>query len=577
MNDLKKCSLDLFPAMVNTKDGQRYGYINSNGTFIIKPKYFIANNFNEHGIAIVCENNLCGGINSKGEYIIPQIYDSLQPFINERSVFTKGTTVGIIDENGQVISTNSYTFISNYSNSMALVGIPNDSNGYLFGYINKSGFEVIPPIFIEGNDFKDNHALVKNKDGLYQVINMSGNVTTTFPYKYVGNYGEKIFTFSKEFGSLIGYVSIDGHVVIKPKFTSAQAMEDGYMVVSTASDFHGNYGVIDITNHIIYPFIYNDIKYLGCNRFALGLSIGTPDNFVSSIYSIGKSNGTTLTDFLYLNVERYTENIASAFDNQNTFFIDLKGNIIMDLPIVKGSGTLTINCNLIYSYIDYNPYYITKFSDIVYKPNPQLHLNNEYILTILKYKPNVNYLVYYPQLEGLEYCAVQYNINSQLKDLSNLKKICENQVLDYTLYGNFKILYFNKDLLVLQLNSYNYPNGAAHGLTLRNTPNINLVTGEFYTLHDLFNGGIYWTKYINEIIEEMIKTDPQYSEVYKGSDGFKGISEDQTFYVDGDNLYIYFAPYDIAPYSTGFVTFKIPFKDIDKLINKNGGFYKSFN
>ncbi|MEG0612973.1 MAG: WG repeat-containing protein [Clostridium sp.] len=562
---------------MNTKDGQRYGYINSNGTFIIKPKYFIANNFNEHGIAIVCENNLCGGINSKGEYIIPQIYDSLQPFINERSVFTKGTTVGIIDENGQVISTNSYTFISNYSNSMSLVGIPNDSNGYLFGYINKSGLEVIPPVFIEGNDFKDGLALVKNKNGLYQVIDMTGHATTTFPYKYVGNYGEKLFTFSKDIGGLIGYVSIDGRIIIKPKFTSARAMEDGHMVVSTATDFHGDYGVIDITNHIIYPFIYNDIKYLGSSRFALGLSRGNPDNLGSSVYAIGKSNGTTLTDFLYLNVERYKENIASVFDNQNTFFIDLKGNIIKDLPIVKGSGTLSINCNLIYADIDYNPYYISKYNDIVYKPNSKIPLSSEYTLTIFKYKPNVNYLVYYPQLEGLKSSTVQYNINLKLKNLSNLKRICENQVLDYTLYGNFEILYLKKDLLVLQLDSYNYPNGAAHGLTLRNTPNINLITGEFYALSDLFKGGIYWTKYINEIIEKMIKTDPQYSQVYKGTDGFKGISQNQSFYVVGDNLYIYFPPYDIAPYSAGFVTFKIPFKDIDSLLNKTGSFYKSFN
>jgi len=73
----------------------------------------------------------------------------------------------------------------------------------------------------------------------------------------------------------------------------------------------------------------------------------------------------------------------------------------------------------------------------------------------------------------------------------------------------------------------------------------------------------------------MIKNDSEYSDVYE--DGFKGISENQDFYVDSDNLYIYFSPYHIAPYSSGFVTFKIPFEEIDPLINKNGSFYKSFN
>ena len=73
----------------------------------------------------------------------------------------------------------------------------------------------------------------------------------------------------------------------------------------------------------------------------------------------------------------------------------------------------------------------------------------------------------------------------------------------------------------------------------------------------------------------MIATDPQYEILFE--DGFKGIKEDQDFYVDKNNLYIYFPPYEIAPYAAGFVTFKIPFTEIEGMINKEGNFYKSFN
>ncbi|MEG1255416.1 WG repeat-containing protein [Clostridium sp.] len=575
MSNLNKCNINLYPAMVNTRDGRFYGYINSSGKFIINPKFSMVYDFNEDGIAVVCENNHCGAINLRGEYIIPPIYDSLQPFVEKRAVFVKDNTMGVINEIGQVITNKPYNFISNYSDSLALVGISNSSGEYLYGYINKDGVEVIPPIFINGNDFQDHHALVKNKSGIYQVIDKSGNISTSFPYKYVGNYGEELFTFSEEIGGLLGYVSIDGRVVIKPKFTSALAMQDGYMIVSTSPNYIGDYGVINMTNHIIYPFIYNDINYLGNNRFALGLSRGTPDNFMNSVYAIGTGKGATLTDFLYLNVEKYENNIASAYDRINTFFIDMRGSIISNLPVVTGSGTLSIKCNLIYANIDFNPYYLSKSGDIIYKPNNKIPLNSQYTLIKFKYKPNVDYLVYYPQIQGIKYPLVEESINSKLKDLSNLKRVCENQVLNYNLYGNFEILFFKENLLVLEINTYNYPFGAAHGLTTRSTPNINLVTGEFYTLNDLFKGGIYWTNELNKIIEEMIKTDSQYSGVYEN--GFKGISEDQGFYVDADNLYIYFSPYDIAPYSSGFVTFKIPFEEIDPLINKNGSFYKSFN
>ena len=125
------------------------------------------------------------------------------------------------------------------------------------------------------------------------------------------------------------------------------------------------------------------------------------------------------------------------------------------------------------------------------------------------------------------------------------------------------------------MTGYYYPFGAAHGMPNKKTPNIDLETGEFYTLADLFMGGVYWTGELNKIIENMIATDPQYEILFE--DGFKGIKEDQDFYVDKNNLYIYFPPYEIAPYAAGFVTFKIPFTEIEGMINKEGNFYKSFN
>ena len=97
----------------------------------------------------------------------------------------------------------------------------------------------------------------------------------------------------------------------------------------------------------------------------------------------------------------------------------------------------------------------------------------------------------------------------------------------------------------------------------------------FILFSDLFNCTTNWVNELNSIIRNMIKTDPQYSYVYE--DGFKGITSNQNFYVDENNLYIYFPPYDIAPYVAGFVTFKIPFKDIDHLLCKEGSFYNSFN
>ncbi len=575
MNSSNNCNINLFPALVNTKKGSFYGYINSNGEFIIKPKFTMAMDFNNAGLAIACTGDFCGLIDSSGEYVVKPVYSFINPFVEDRAIFTKGNVMGVLDDKGNVVTTKPYNFISDYSDSLATIGISRDSGNYLYGYIDKDGSEVIHPTFQESGSFKEGYALVQTTYGVYEIIDKTGKVRTTFPYKYVGNLGDNLLTFSEEPGGLMGYVDIDGNIILKPQFTTALPAEDGYLIVSTSSNYIGKYGVIDINNHVIYPYIYNDIKYLGDNRFALGIPRNEESLFMNNLYAIGTGNGAILTGFKFKNIERYTHGITSASDLKNTFFIDSNGRQINDLPIIEGTGTLSIKCNLIFADVDYWPSYLTMCGKIIYEPNAKIPLDDKYSVLKVKYKPNVTYLIYYPQVRGVSPYNIEILINSKLRDLSDLEKINEDDVLDYDRYGNFNVLFFEKDLFIPDINIYNYPFGAAHGLTSRKTPNINLKTGEFYKLSDLFKGSIYWTHYIDEIIKTMIKTDPQYEYVYP--DGFKGISQNQDFYVDKENLYIYFTPYDIAPYSAGFVTFKIPFKDIDSLINKNGFFYNSFN
>lgn len=576
MSDFKRSCIDLYPALTNTEKGSFYGYIDSKGDFIISPDFSKAASFDENKLAIVCKDDNCGVININGEYVIPPVYNSIEPFVESRAVYVQGDIMGVIDESGKIITKRPYVFVSSYSDSLAFVNIKTSSDEHLYGYIDRDGNEVIPPNYLEGSDFKNNYALVKSRDCTYQVIDKSGTVLTTFPYKFVGNYNENVLTFSETLGGLIGYVDIYGHVLIKPKFTSASPVNDGYMVVSTSPNYIGGYGVVTLSDHILYPFLYDHIKYVGENRFALGIYRGTnADIFMNNIYALGDNKGNILTDFNFLDVEKFKNGLASAYNLENSFFIDLNGRIARNLPIVKGTGILDLQCDIVYANIDYVPYYMSKNGDIIYEPNNRINLNDQYTLLKLKYKPNVNYLVYYPQIHKSTPSIVIENINSRLRELCALKVVDSNEVLDYNLYGNFETLFFKKDLYVPEINTYYYPFGAAHGMTTRSTPNINLKTGEFYSLSDLFSCTTYWINEINKIIKNMIETDPQYSYVYE--DGFKSITIDQSFYVDEDNLYIYFAPYEIAPYAAGFVTFKIPFKYVDSMLCKEGSFYNSFN
>lgn len=576
----------LYPAMKNTKTGSIYGYINEKGKWIIAPRFTNAYDFNRDGLAIVTEKNVTGGINYKGEYVIDPIYESINPFKEERAVFVLNGNMGAMDRYGNVITRKKYNFVADFNEERAIVAMNDENGNYRYGFINKYGKEITPLKYISANDFKDDVALVKIKDNEFGLINRIGQVIKTYNYAYVAEYADGLMVFAKSLEGPYGYINKDGEVVIEAIYAEARGFNDMVAVVSKDGKYNGPYGVINLKGESIYASIYSDIKSLGEGILALGKSIGKYEFASRSIYAIGNTSGKKLTDFKYLVVGNYTCGLAYASDAEYTFFINKDGNINKSLPKVKGSGELSIKDNIVFADIDYSPYYLTKSGKIIYEPNKIIPLDKKYSVVREKYKPNINYLVYIPQVRGVTSRKVENDINSKLRDMSYFRDYGENSkdapvivtandVLNYSYYGDFTVQYFNKNLLVLDMTGYYYALGAAHGLPTKQTPNIDLVTGKFYTLGDLFMGGVYWSGELNKIIENMIKIDSQYADLFK--DGFTGIELDQGFYVDADNLYIYFAPYDIGPYAAGFITFKIPFSEMQGMINKNGDFYKSFN
>ncbi|MBX7395943.1 WG repeat-containing protein [Clostridium chauvoei] len=568
--------INLYPAIKNITSKSLYGYINNLGKFLIKPSFEYARDFNNNGVAIVVKDGLTGLIDINGDFIVDPTFSDIQEFKEGRAIciFTDGN-MGVIDEAGNQITKKTYNYIGNFNNSRAVIGISGPNDTYLYGYIDLDGNEIIKPIYLNANDFSDDFSVVKLKNGKFQLIDTNGNSIASFNYKFVGSYSEGIMSFSNNAYGPYGYIDENGDILIKPKFYSADNFKDGVAIVSTSENFNGHYGVINKIGKYIYEPIYSNIKSLSEKRLALGMPLGDIKDIVNSIYALGDTDGNRLSEFIYLNIDEFDNNLASAYNYNNTFFINLRGTIVNNLPKVKGSGNLIIEDNIISAYIDYVQYYFSLSGKLIYRPNTLTILNRIYSINKLKYKPNVNYLVYYPRVNLKSNKSIENRINLKLKYLSKLKPIDKYDDLTFSYLGDFFISFFYKNLLVLKLTGYNYPLGAAHGMETLLTPSINLKTGEIYILKDLFKSSTKWINEINSIIENQIQTNSKYEFVYPNS--FKGINENQDFYIDKNFLYIYFSPYEIGPYAAGFITFKIPFLEIDNFINKKGSFYKSFN
>src|SRR5690606_6535784 len=106
--------------------------------------------------------------------------------------------------------------------------------------------------------------------------------------------------------------------------------------------------------------------------------------------------------------------------------IDKRGNVLKNLPMVKGSGTLEILDGLIRGVIDNRTIYFTKKGEVIWRQNTIIPLNEDYKVIEGKYKPNKDYLVYYPQVMGMQNKEAEMNVNNKLKELSGVKPIDEN-------------------------------------------------------------------------------------------------------------------------------------------------------
>ncbi len=569
-------AVPLYPAAQRTSEGAKWGYLDNQGRFVIQPQYDSAMDFQDNGLAIVGKPEGTGLIDRSGRFVVPPVYSSILPFYEGRAAVIDDAGFKVIDQSGTVITPRAYSFIGNYQEGRALYADTDAQGNYLYGYLDRQGKAVIPLQYESANNFIAGRAVVKLKENQFALIGLNGEVLHTYHYGTVGNLGDGLLPFQQDFNSKYGYIDIVGNVVLPPKYAMALPFDQARAEVNLSEGIDNQYGLIDPKGNFIIPTQYNYINRLGENRAAVGKALDPQRPYLGSKYAIADIvNGALLTDFIYTEVNDYSEGYASAATEKKTFFIDQSGKIAKLLPVVSGSGTLSFTRDLIRANIDMRTYYMDRTGKVVWHPNYIIPLANQYKVIEGKYKPNMDYLVYYPEVSGMKNSSAQKSVNNKLKKLSKVKPVESSAQLDYSYTGDFSVEFFKKDLLVLQLSGYNFPFGAAHGMPTEIYPHIDLANGSFYRLKDLFKPGSNYVKVLSDIIGTQIKNIPEYSYVFP--DAYKGIKPDQPFYVKEDALYIYFEPYEIAPYAAGFPTFRITYAEIIPIIYTAGAFWKAFH
>lgn len=567
----------LFPAPMKAVGGDRWGYIDERGAWRIRPAYGTAGSFSESGVAVVSVDGKYGAIDRSGRFVIQPTYEWIDSFEEGRAIAYGDGGARVIDNAGRVLTDRAYPFIAKYSDGRALFS---DAGG-LYGYLDLNGNEAIPARFRNGGDFSDGEAIVQTGEREHARIDRDGRVLTTYPYAYVGGQpSDGLLPFRREDSGPLGYIDKSGRVVIEPRFASAQPFRDGRAVVAPedgdAPSYGGPYGLIDKTGAFVVEPKVDAILQLGQRRVALGKAIDPEQPFIGMLYAIADDrDGKLLTDHRFYQVGEYRDGMASVSDADQTYLVGVSGRPVPGLPRFDGSGSLEAEGDMVRALVDQRTsYYNRRLGALVFAQGTTIPLTAALSVQEKKYKPNRDYLVYYPQLEGMADKGAQERVNARLRELSGVVPVPEGQ-LDSSYSGDFEVSMFRDALLVLQLNAYDYPWGAAHGMASLAYAHLNVENGSFYELKDLFKPGSDYVKKLSGIVGEMIRTDPQYDYVFP--DSYKGVKPDQPFFVTGDALHLYFEPYEIGPYAAGFPTFRIPFADIMDLIDTNGEFWRSFH
>jgi len=262
-----------------TEKPKQWCYIDRTGKRSIDQAFEYAGSFSE-GLAAVTHNGYMGAIDKTGQFIIPAIYDSVGSCSCGIVVAGQGS-LGLdwlpqknnktekllyFDRSGTLLFTRNIkryrlkflsTDLSGFRFSIPFLPSLNElgsgpyralglERGYLnnhgfvnnlalmqsgskYGYMDRSGKQVIPAIYDRASPFSDGMAIVyKDSDGgLFAYIDESGHQVTTFKFRDVTPFSEGLAAVSEGERGPWGFIDKTGKYAIRPTFEYAASFKEG--------------------------------------------------------------------------------------------------------------------------------------------------------------------------------------------------------------------------------------------------------------------------------------------------------------------------------------------------------------
>jgi len=226
----------LYPIYVRegrSRTKYKVGYINAKGDIVVPPVYQEGMPF-YNGHAAVQLADRWGTIDTNGQLIIQPTFSGPLTFKEGLSEFSgSGYKRGVIDTLGNIIIFPRPGYISHFSDGLACFRDRDvTKSDALYGFVDRTGNQVIPPFFEDARGFSEGLAAVK-MNGKWGYIAPNGSIA--IPFEFVcergmaGPFREGLARVARN--GRWGHIDKDGSFVVEPRFDMAYEFSEGLATV----------------------------------------------------------------------------------------------------------------------------------------------------------------------------------------------------------------------------------------------------------------------------------------------------------------------------------------------------------
>jgi hypothetical protein len=211
---------------------------------------------------------------------------------------------GFVNKDGVEVIPPIYDSVNDFCEGMAGVSVDDK-----YGFINTQGHVVVPICYDKILDFSEGFAVVAVENEGHWLIEKYGNIATK--QKYEDCYGFCNGIGAVKIGGLWGFIDTSGKIVIKPQFDDICDFSSSDFIEVCIAD---KYGLINRQGNIILPVKFDSINRLSDSFYAI------KQNDYWSWVHIQKDIITNQTKPIYFDDLAYFEHNIIDYDNNRGIY-----------------------------------------------------------------------------------------------------------------------------------------------------------------------------------------------------------------------------------------------------------------